>query len=182
MANFLKKLFGGNDKGAGGDGGDRNGDGPTLAEPDLTIARANNEMQMRTQTAINMWGLDTAAWNADLDAGTITFTNDEKGLVVTAPVQVVGTYNTEDGTWLWGWDHPSVSEPLGEHARRVRDFGERYGLNALTTRKIEASKADAWGFTALACHLGGGQGGYSGPDGPALVFMTYGAVTISKKG
>ncbi|MEQ5841798.1 hypothetical protein N0A02_20395 [Paraburkholderia acidicola] len=39
MANFLKKLFGGNDKGAGEDGGNHDGDGPTLAEPDLTIAR-----------------------------------------------------------------------------------------------------------------------------------------------
>jgi hypothetical protein len=39
---------------------------------------------------------------------------------------------------------------------------------------------DAWGFTALACHLGGGQGGYSGPSGVTRVFMTYGTVTIRK--
>ena len=175
MAGFLKKLFGGN---AEGEGEDRN---DHLSEPDLTIARANNEMQMRTQAAIEMWGLDTAAWNADLDAGTITFTNAEKGLIVTAPVQVVGTYNTEDGTWLWGWDHPSVPEPLGEHARRVRDFGEQYGLEKLTTRKVAVSMDEAWGFAALACYLGGGQGAYSGPSGSTRVFMTYGIVTISKQ-
>ena len=182
MAGFLKKLFGGKDEGAGAANSGNHDDTTMLSEPDLTIRRANNEMQLRTQTAIEMWGLDTAAWNADLDAGTITFTNAEKGLVVTAPVQVVGTYNTEDGTWLWGWDHPSVPASLGEHARRVRDFGERYGLEALTTRKITASMEDAWGFTALACHLGGGQGGYGGPSGPARVFMTYGTVTIRKDG
>jgi len=174
VASSLKKPFGGNDKSGGGDA-------TIIPEPDLSIARANNEMQMRTQAAIDMWGLDTAAWNADLKAGTITFTNAEKELVVTAPVQVVGTYNTEDGTWLWGWDHPSVPEPLGEYARRVRDFGERYGLEALTTRKIAVSMDEAWEFTALACYLGGGQGGYSGPSGTARVFMTYGTVTIKKK-
>lgn len=168
MAGFLNKLFGGKEEGAG------------LSEPELTIARANNEMSLRIQVAIETWGLDMAAWNADLEVGTITFTNPQKGLVVTASVQVIGTYNTQDGSWLWGWDHPSVPPLLGEHARCARDFGERYGLHALTTRKITASMEDAWGFTALACHLGGGQGGYSGQSGTARVFMTYGTVTIRK--
>lgn len=148
------------------------------SEPDLTIARANHEMAILTQSARDLWGLHTADWNADLASGVITFANTEMGLIVTAPLQVVGTYDTQDRTWLWGWDHSSVAEPLGEHARRVHDFGERYKLEALTTRKIVASKDDAWGFTALDCHLGGGQGGYGGSSGDIRVFTTYGAVTI----
>ncbi|KAA9002012.1 hypothetical protein FJU30_06955 [Affinibrenneria salicis] len=174
MASFLQKLFGNKEKGT-------SGDTVVLSEPDLTIARANNEMQLRTQAAIDMWGLDTAAWAVDLDSETITFTNQEKDMVISAPVQVVGTYNTEDGTWLWGWDHPSVSEPLGEYARRVRNFGEQYGREELTTRKIAVSMDDAWQFTALACYLSGGQGGYSGLSGSTRVFMVYGSVTINKK-
>jgi len=35
-------------------------------------------------------------------------------------VQIVGTLNTADSAWMWGWDHPSVPEDLGEHARAVR--------------------------------------------------------------
>lgn len=173
MSGFLKKLLGSKKENA-------SNDNATLSEPDLTIARAKNEMELRTQAAIGMWGLDTAAWAADLEAGTITFTNDEKKLVITAPVQVIGSYNTEDGTWLWGWDHPSVSEPLAEFARRVRTFGEQHGLEDLTTRKINASIDDAWRFTALASHLGGGEGAYCGPAGSARFFMVYGTVTISK--
>ncbi|GKX60500.1 DUF6882 domain-containing protein [Leminorella grimontii] len=174
MVSFLKKLFGSKEK-------DVSDDTVVLSEPDLTIARANNEMQLRTQAAVDMWGLDTASWAVDLDSGTLTFINDEKEMVITAPVQVVGTYNTEDGTWLWGWDHPSVTEPLGEFARRVRNFGEQYGREKLTTRKIAASIDDVWEFTALACHLGGGEGGYSGLSGSTRVLMVYGPVTISKK-
>jgi len=166
---FLKKLFSGRDQG-----------GPELHEPELSFARAKNELEMHTQSANSLWGLDRAAWAADLKAGTITFTNEEMGLVATAAVQVVGTLNTEDGSWLWGWDHPSVPEALAQHARRVRAFGEQYGLEELVTRMIPASMEDAWRFTALACHLGGGQGGYSGPSGVARVFMTFGsAVTIA---
>jgi len=81
-------------------------------------------MQWLTQSAINMWRIDTAVWTVDLDTGMITFTNDVKGIIVTAPFQVIGTYDTEQDTWLWGWDHPSVSESIGEFAQRVLEFGE----------------------------------------------------------
>ncbi|RYG85309.1 hypothetical protein EON77_05795 [bacterium] len=149
-----------------------------VAEPELTIARSRNEIQMRTEANIGLWGLDEASWDADMAAGTIVFHN-AKGQKITALMQVIGTYNTEDNSWLWGWDHPSVPEPIGAHARLARDFGARYGLEAYTTRKIECDRDLAWEFTAVACHLAGAQGAYSGPSGPTLVFMTFGTVTIS---
>lgn len=173
MANFLKRFFGSKNK-------DGSSETVILSEPDLIITRANNEMQLRSQAAADMWGLDTATWGVDLHTGTITFTSNEKELTVTAPVQVIGTYDTENSTWLWGWDHPSVSESLGEYARRVRDFGEQYHQEALTTRKIVASMDDAWEFTALACHLADGQGGYKGVSGSTCVFMVYGPLTLHK--
>lgn len=144
MAGFFRKLFGSEKKVVSTDSGE-------LSEAELIIARANNELKLRTQAAVDMWGLDTASWAIDLDTGIITFTSEEKGIVITAAVQVVGTYNTEDGSWLWGWEHPSVSELLGAFARRVRDFGEQYGIKELTTRKITTSMNTAWEFTALAC-------------------------------
>lgn len=174
MIGFFKKLFGSEKKIVSADTG-------ALSEPDLTIARANNELQLRTQAAVEMWGLDIASWDVDLNSGTITFTNDEKGIVITAPVQVVGTYNAEDSSWLWGWEHPSVSEPLGAFARRVREFGEQYGRKELTTRKITTSMDTAWEFTALACYLNGGEGGYNGSSGSTRVLLVYGSVTITKK-
>lgn len=146
-------------------------------EPELTIERSKNELGLRTEAHIGTWGLDEASWNADLAAGTIEFLN-AKGMRITAPMQVVGTYNTEDGTWLWGWDHPSVPAPVAEHARLARAFGERYGLEPYTTRKIECGEDLAWEFAAVACHLAGAEGAYRGPSGPALVFMTFGTVTI----
>ncbi len=174
MSGFLKRFFGQKKKGSSDEAG-------VLAEPELTIARAKNALQLRTQAAVEMWGLDIASWSVDLDAGTITFVNDEKGLVITAPVQVVGTYDTETSTWLWGWDHPSVSESLGEAARQVLRFGEQYGPENLTRRKISASVDDIWAFTALACHLSKSEGGYSGLSGTTRVLMVYGQVTISEK-
>ena len=150
---------------------------PPVAEPRLTLERSMNELRLRTEAHVGTWGLDEASWNADLEAGTIEFRN-KGGMRITAPMQVVGTYNAEDATWLWGWDHPSVPEPIGAHARLARDFGARYRLEEYTTRKIECDEALGWEFAAVACHLAGAQGVYRGPSGPASVFMTFGTVTI----
>lgn len=152
----------------------------TDAEIDLIFARAAEELRLKSELHQETWGLGTGtSWAADLEAGTISFVND-KGWTITAPVQVIGTLNTADGTWLWGWDHPSAPDPVAQHARLVRAFGEKHGLGALTTRKIEATQEDGWEFTALACHLAGAQGGYRGPAGKTMVFMTFGEIEISK--
>lgn len=148
-------------------------------EPDLTLARAMEDLKAKTAVHNSTWRLPESRWAADLEQGTITFTN-KLGWTITAPVQVIGTFNSKDSTWLWGWDHPSVSEPLAAHARLARAFGERYRLDRYTTRKIESSEPEAWQFTALACYLAGAQGGYRGPAGTTFVFMTFGEVTITK--
>lgn len=137
------------------------------------------ELQDKTRANAAAWGLgQTERWDVDLETGLLSFSGD--GRIVTAPVQVIGTYNSEDGTWLWGWDHPSVSAPLAYDARLVRDFGARHKLQALTTRQIVCDEDDAWQFTALACHLAAAAGAYRGPAGSTFVFMTFGEVTIAK--
>jgi hypothetical protein len=171
MAKFFSGLFGGKSG--------RAPEEPVLSEPDLTLARAEHDIALKTQIARETWGLgDGGRWDADLEAGTITFTN-ERGWTIVAPLQVIGTFNTVDSTWLWGWDHPSVSESLGEHARQARAFGERYGLEWFTTRKLTVTEKDCWTFTAVASYLAGAQGGYRGPAGTTMIFLTFGTVTIS---
>ncbi|WP_216352869.1 DUF6882 domain-containing protein [Sphingomonas sp. LM7] len=173
---FLDSLFGKKEKPAPIEEPAASDDADAVV--DVIFERADAELQLKTEAAMGLWGLGSGeSWAADLEAGTITFVN-AKGWEINAPVQVIGTLNTADGTWLWGWDHPSVPAPVSLHAGLVRDFGAQHGLEALTTRKIEADETDGWTFAALACHLAGAQGAYRGPAGDALVFMTYGEVSI----
>jgi hypothetical protein len=137
------------------------------------------ELRLKTAAHDGTWHLGQADWDVDQEVGQIVFTTPG-GITATCPVQIVGTYNTTDGTWLWGWDHPSVEPPLQEHARRVREYGERHHIDKLTTQKVRCSEDEAWAFTALACKLGDAQGGYRGPMGPTLVFMTFGTVSLSQ--
>lgn len=148
-------------------------------EPAATFARAMTDLELKTRSNMEAWGLgSTERWDADLDKGLIVFSSP--GLVVTAPVQVIGTYNPGDRTWLWGWDHPSVAAHLARDARLARDFGERYGLEDYTARKVRCTEEQAWQFTAVACHLAEAAGAYRGPTDTARAFMTFHEVTIER--
>ena len=152
-----------------------------VAEPaDLVFARAEAETALKSQVFQSIFGDEHYDWKVDLDAGVITFTGVTR--VVSAPVQVIGTYNTLDRTFLWGWDHPSVGEALGADARLAREFGRLQNLPLFTTRKVECTEQQAWVFTAVALYLCGAQGAYRGPAGTTMVFMTFGEMTIAPIG
>ena len=149
-----------------------------VAEPaELVFGRADSEIKLKTQIFREIFGDEHFDWSVDLEEGVIRFTSATK--MVSAPVQVIGTYNTLDGTFLWGWDHPSVSEPRGADARLARQFGELNKMPLFVTRKVECTEEQAWSFTAVALYLSGAQGAYRGPAGTAMVFMTFGEMTIS---
>lgn len=149
------------------------------AEINIVFARAIKQLDATTAVHVGSWHMDSASWSADLEAGTISFVN-QRGWTITAPVQVIGTRSPGDGTWLWAWDHPSVPPACAAHSLLVKAFGAAQGLEALTTRKIEAGEDQAWELTALALHLSGANGAYRGPAGNAEVFMTFGEITIAK--
>jgi hypothetical protein len=44
-----------------------------------------------------------------------------------------------------------------------------------------SSEDNAWQLTALACKLADAQGGYRGPMGSTLVFVTFGKPSLTKR-
>jgi hypothetical protein len=142
------------------------------------LAQSIEELRLKTAAHDRLWHLGEADWSVDQDAGEIVF-SAPNGMVATCPVQIIGTFNTGDSTWLWAWDHPSVQPALAEHAIRLRDYGQANGITDLATRKLSATEERCWEFTALACKLNEAQGGYRGPAGSTLVFMTFGEPKLS---
>ncbi|MBY0520448.1 MAG: hypothetical protein K2P79_08495 [Sphingomonas sp.] len=47
----------------------------TDAQIDAVFARAKAELEAKTGVHVGSWHMDGARWDADLEAGTITFTN-----------------------------------------------------------------------------------------------------------
>ncbi len=71
-----------------------------MAEPSEFVQAALEGLKAQTLVHSSTWHLgEESNWAADLDAGLITFTFAD-GTIATAPIQVVGTYSTADGTFL----------------------------------------------------------------------------------
>ena len=100
-------------------------------DPNVFIQQSMEGLRAQTSAHMATWHLDEANWDADQDTGRLRFTFED-GRVAEADFQIVGTYNTLDGTFLWGWDHPSVLEPLRKHAELARTFGREHGLTDYT--------------------------------------------------
>jgi hypothetical protein len=144
------------------------------------VARSLEELRTKTASFDRLFQIGEADWQLDQDQGEIVFTSP-KGLVATAPAQIAGTYNTDDGTWLWSWDNPSIAEALTAHAKLARQYGAKRKIAELTTRKLKITEEKAWELAALTCKLGNDQGVYRGPAGATMVFITFGEVKLQKR-
>jgi hypothetical protein len=143
------------------------------------LAASVAELQAKNE-AHKVWGLGSFdRWDIDQEVGDLVFSNAD-GTTAVAPAQIIGSFSTNDNSWLWAWDNPSIVDAMKRDALKVKQYGEQHGIEKLTTRKWTGTEEDAWAMTALAAKLCGKQGAYRGPSGKSFVFMTFGEVKISK--
>ena len=123
---FLKKIFG------GGDNPPANA--PLPVEADQTPCTTERELLER----YGGMGLEKQfafgdviggnSWNADLQAGTISF-----GPTLTFNVEVLGTFSHSSETWLWAWANKQLelSDGLLRQALQLKAYGETHGIDLL---------------------------------------------------
>jgi hypothetical protein len=147
---------------------------------DVVLARAVEELRIRTELQEVLFQVTQATeWHMSQNTGRISFTSPE-GVTASADAQIIGSYDTVDGSWLWAWDNPCVEPRLTEHARLTRRYGTDRTVPELTSRKLQVSTQRAWELTALACKLGGGQGAFVGPAGTTLIYFTFGEMKMER--
>lgn len=146
--------------------------------PAAFTARAVAELRTMTQIHEKTWGMSKAAnVRVDQDAGKIIWTFRD-GLVVEAPVKIVGTYNPASGGFLWAWANHTILGTLQGSANRVREYGERHGVAEFTSRLVTVSPARAWEFAAVANHLARAKGAYRASAGGIVVYVTFGKISL----
>lgn len=84
-------------------------------------------------------------WNLDQDAGTLRL-----GADLVLPAQILGTTSAANGTWLWSWANPSVSDGLTTRARELARIGEERGLAVLTDPELDPGRYGDGHVIALA--------------------------------
>jgi hypothetical protein len=151
-----------------------------VTEVELVIGRSIEGAKLQSGVHQASWGFaQSCGWSVNLDEGTIRFTGND-GYQAVAPVQVVGTFNTLDDTFLWAWDHPSIPEERATASLLAREFGEKHALLNYTSSKVECDVETAWEFAAVTNYLAEMQGVYRAPSGTTFAFLVFGTVTLSQ--
>jgi len=164
-----------------GSNGNSKGNGGETPEFKALLEKSMAELRAKTTGHQAGWGFGKAnQWSLDMSQGDLVFTFDH-GVVATCPAQIVGSLDSADGSWLWGWANPSIPDSLKRDALKVREYGQREKIARLTSEEWFGTEQDAWSMAALACKLCDGQGVYRGPAGSALVFISFGKVVLSPK-
>ncbi len=148
---------------------------------DEFVQQSVEGLRSQTEAHSATWHLgEEEEWFVDQETGLVRFTFAD-GTVAEGPVQIVGTFNPEDSTFLWAWDHESVQAPLREHASLAREFGDEHQLPTFTNRKVVCSEEEAWQFTAVAARLAEATGAYRADAGGPCIYMTFGEVSLNKQ-
>lgn len=118
----------------------------------------------------------TGSWprfDYDLDAGTLTFSEDGAPKLV-ADIQVVGSTGPSD--WMWSWANQHWPPAVVEDMEKVRAFGAKNGIEELTTEFLIDDDLNnlGWEMTAVAARVLNAVGAYRPPraNGGGL-FLIY---------
>jgi hypothetical protein len=150
-------------------------EGPRMGDEEYRALAAESAeyLEERHDSLDAAFGLDSLAhaeWSQE--TGRITFA-DTVGATpeVVADIQFVGSVSKKDGTWLWAWDNPSIRDERKDAARRVRAYGERYGIRRLTEAQWPAAEKDGWEMAAIAVRVLDARGVYRTEDADSFTFL-----------
>lgn len=113
----------------------------------------------------------------DQEAGKIVF-HFADGFKVLAPVQIIGSLNSDKQSWLWAWANPSILDPLKQHTQDLKSYGELHEIPRLTAPVWSGTNELAWAMAALAAKLCGATGAYRGETESVHLYMTFGDVEV----
>ena len=148
---------------------------------DGLVEMAINHVQALQAGHNGGWGMDKATnYDIDLNAGTITFFLPG-GTPAKADAQLLGTWNPNDQTFLWGWDHPSAPPGTAVAAAALRDHAQANGIESLSSSQTTCVLESCFGLAATAILAGDLQGIYRIDAGGPWAYFGFGSVTLSSQ-
>lgn len=79
----------------------------------------------------------TPQWTLDPVTGTATLTGN---VILRCDVQIIGVEKQD--SWEWGWASGNVTAPRAQLARKVRRFGDKFGMAAATVPRLSLDPND----------------------------------------
>ncbi|WP_326741042.1 DUF6882 domain-containing protein [Streptomyces sp. NBC_01022] len=155
--------------------------GQTGEPVDLSVLLLQGEDMIDQLARAHMsWGLGSAdRWDLDQTTGIISWTFPDK--TASAPAQILGSFSSASGSWLWAWANESILPAMSRDAGVFRDWAEAQGHPHLAQPKIDADVTAASTLVALAVRVTNATGYYKSPGSNSTLIITFGPVTLTAK-
>lgn len=141
-------------------------------EADQFLSSAMELFNERQKALRKEWPFDSyKQWGFDQLSGTFRIEfEDGKGLQ--ADGQILGSYSSTGNSWEWGWHNPYVDPAIARDSNVVKNLGERFGINYLTTGTVPVPDEQ---FISFLCAVGlkatDSTGVFRGSAGPIEVMI-----------
>lgn len=91
-------------------------------------------------------------YEINYDEGEITFI-DNNVTVVKASFNMIGSISYAEGTWLWSWANPHVSEHIKADAITIKEYGIENQIDTLLNSEFSADENDGWLMASIASFI-----------------------------
>lgn len=91
----------------------------------------------------------------------LRFSNNGATKIV-ATAQILGSYSTSSGTWMWSWANNTVDAAVKKEMDKVKEFGETRKYKELFEPKFACDEEHAWTLTSVAGEVLNAKGAYRG--------------------
>jgi Family of unknown function (DUF6882) len=138
------------------------------------ILKQSREYLLSQQDIIKQkYGLDDyLQMDFEQETGKMIFTL-QGGKKVGMSYCIVGSISDRSNTWMWSWDNPYLLDNVTDDMLIVRSFGEKNGLEKLTSPKWPGNDDDGWEMTAIAAWVLKAKGAFSFLSDEMMVFVVF---------
>jgi hypothetical protein len=110
------------------------------------------------------------------DTGQLVFSDASVTPRVIADVQVVGSVDSENRSWLWSWANPDVAPALCKDILDVHTLGKSRQIEQLTTPVWEGDAVDGWEMTSISAYVLQAAGAYRASTSQGFTYLVMTSV------
>src|SRR5258705_3117113 len=97
---------------------DENGETPEFK---ALIEGGMEGLRLQTEAHQETWGFGKSErWDFSQETGELVFTFPN--MIVRAPAQIIGSFDSQEGSWMWAWANSSIGASLARDSVRVREY------------------------------------------------------------
>lgn len=122
-----------------------------------------DELERKQQYLIDTFGFGSFDnFEYDFDKEELYLLKNEE-VLVKARIVPIGSFNTENGSWMWGWANEAFPVKLRNKSSRLKELETITGFEMFGNEMAEIDEDMAWEIAAMSLNLLGFEGVYRGP-------------------